>query len=273
MTEKEFRQKERNAAERKNAAKRKKKKRRTAIVILVVLLALLIAAGVSVAAFTLFKVETISVTGNTVYPSEQILSIADINVGDSLLLLNEKKLSEKLSHSLPYIDSIDIKRELPNTLHIEVAETYEDVCYYNGNKFYSADKNDKILNEYFAVPENLSVIITEEKAEFTVGGTFTGEETAAMVNKAILSFAEKENISITVINSTDKYDNYFIINDRFLVLLGSSTNLDRKLEFVPKTVEKLEGDSRNVIDLSNWSHDNNEAISYEKDINTYYVFK
>ena len=93
------------------------------------------------------------------------------------------------------------------------------------------------------------------------------------LEKSIFAFAKEKNINVTLVNATDIYRAYFIIDDKTLVLLGSSTNLDRKLEFLPKTLKSMGENNRNVIDISNWSPDNNEAISYEKDINSYFVFK
>ncbi len=274
MTEKEFRQKERHDGAKKSVKKRKKKNRIKVLFTALLLLAVLLVAAISVVAYNLFKIETISVEGNTVYEDALIIETAELEVGDSLLFVGEKKLSEKLETALPYISEIEIKRELPTGLIINVTETYEEQLFYRNSKFYSADKNGKVLNEYYEKKENLPVTIVTEEDKLEKGYDYiAANEMQANLEKSIFAFAKDKNINVTLVNATDIYRAYFIIDNKTLVLLGSSSNLDRKLEFLPKTLKSMEENNRNVIDLSNWSPDNNEAISYEKDINSYFVFK
>lgn len=274
MTEKEFREKERSRGAVKSVKKRKKKNGVKILLTVLLLLAVLLAAAISVVAYNIFKIESIIVEGNSVYTAEEIIDESELKVGDSLIFISEKKLSERLEKELPYISGADIKREMPTTLVITVTETYEEQSFYRDSKFYSASKSGKILNEYFERPENLPVTIAGDEDTLEKGSNYScADELQLNLQKEIEKFAEEKNISVSVVNATDIYRAYFIIEDRLIVLLGSSTYLDRKLEFLPKTLQSMADDSRNVIDLSNWSPDNNEAISYEKDINEYFVFK
>lgn len=274
MTEKEFRAKERRSGAEKSVKKRKKKKGIKVLFTVLLLLAVMLVAAISVVAYNVFKIETISVVGNTVYDSAKIIETAELEIGDSLLFIGEKKLSEKLSAELPYISEIKIKRELPTGLTINVTETYEEQFFYRNSVFYSADKNGKILNQYYEKNENLPVTIATEDDKIETGYDYlAANEMQANLQKEISAFAKQNNINVMVVNATDIYRAYFIIDDKTLVLLGSSTYLERKLEFLPKTLKSMEQKECNVIDISNWSPDNNEAISYEKDINSYFVFK
>ena len=274
MTEKEFRKKERQDGVRKSVKKRKKKKGIKVLFTVLLLLSVLLVAAISVVAYTIFKIETISVEGNTVYESSKIIETTGLEIGDSLLFISEKKLSEKLSTELPYIDSVKIKRDFPTGLKISVTETFEEQYFYKASKFYSADKDGKILNEYFEKKDNLPVSIVSENDELKVGYDYAcKDELQATLEAEIKNFAAEKSVNITLLNATDIYRAYFIVDDKLLVLLGSSTYLDRKLEFLPKTLKSIDTERHNVIDISNWSPDNNEAISSEKDINSYFVYK
>ncbi len=273
MTEKQFREKERVTAAKKKSRKVKRKKKAGAVAVLLILLSLLLVAVLSVVAFTLFKIESITVTGNSCYTAEQIIRESDIEIGDSLLFLSEDKLSERLSFELPYISKIKLRRQLPNTLQIEVTEAYEELCFYRDGIFYSADGSKKLLNEYSERPSSLPVIISSESDTLNLGEKYLCENAQKQsLENAILKFAKDRGINVTLVNATDIYRTNFVIEDKIAVELGSATYLERKLEFIPKTVENMVNGEQNIIDISNWTPDNNEAVTYENDINKYLLF-
>ena len=207
MTEKEFRAKERRSGAEKSVKKRKKKKGIKVLFTVLLLLAVMLVAAISVVAYNVFKIETISVVGNTVYDSAKIIETAELEIGDSLLFIGEKKLSEKLSAELPYISEIKIKRELPTGLTINVTETYEEQFFYRNSVFYSADKNGKILNQYYEKNENLPVTIATEDDKIETGYDYlAANEMQANLQKEISAFAKQNNINVIRVGLHDEAD-------------------------------------------------------------------
>ncbi len=274
MTEKEFRAKERAAAEKKAAQKKRKKRNRRALIAVTVTLILLVSALIVFVGVSFFKIESISVDGNTMYTAEQIIAAAEIETGDNLLLLNEKKLSEKLQRSLPYISEITLEKTLPSTLVFKVKETSEEICFYSSGIFYTANSDGKILNEVSEQPENLPVISAGEGCGFVTGEKYTCEDTqkSELLNR-LFEFSKSYKYNVTHINVSDIYRCYIVIDNNLLVELGSSSYLEQKIEFLPKMLQHMSDGEHNVADLSSWTPDNDEAISYEKDINSYLEFK
>lgn len=87
------------------------------------LLSVLVICGCLVAALTLFfRVDTIVVTGQSRYTTQEIQEASGIQQGDNLLLLNKYNASGSIAQQLPYIEEIRIHKELPDTLRIEVRE-------------------------------------------------------------------------------------------------------------------------------------------------------
>ena len=87
------------------------------------LLSVLVICGCLVAALTLFfRVDTIVVTGQSRYTTQEIQETSGIQQGDNLLLLNKYNASGSIAQQLPYIEEIRIHKELPDTLRIEVRE-------------------------------------------------------------------------------------------------------------------------------------------------------
>ncbi len=274
MTEKEFRNKERAGAEENLSKKRKKKKRRGAVAVLILLISLLLVAVVSVLAAVLLRVGSVNVVGNSLYTSEEIVDCLGIKEGDSFLFIGEKKLSEKIQKELPYITGMNLKIQLPDKITVSVTETYDELCYYDAQKFYTANSDGKLLKETSERPSKMPVIMVGEEAEFSVGEYFICEnENKDTFIKSIINFSNTSLLNVTVISVKDVYNAYFLIDDKILVELGSVSYLDQKLQFVPKTAEMMKDGERNVIDLSGWNPDNNEAVSYEKNIDDYISLK
>lgn len=274
LTEKEFRQKERNAAMKKAAEKRKRRKRKRAIVTVTATLIILAAILIALLSAVLFKVETISVEGNSIYSPEQIIAAAGIEKGNSLVFLSEKQVSEKVQKALPFIIGLDIEKRLPSGIHIKVEETKEEQCFYYDGIFYTSNKQGKILEEYGERPDGMTVIISGDSCEFTKGNTFLCSDTVkAELLERLLSFANEGKHNVTLINVSDIYDSYMVIDDRLVIELGSSTYLEQKMEFLAKMLRSMTDDEHNVVDISDWTPDNDEAISKKKDINSYIEIK
>lgn len=82
----------------------------------------LILAAIAGGCVVFFRVDTISVEGNSRYTREQIIEATEVEQGDNLFLLDKINLSRQLLVRLPYIASVEISRRLPDGLEIAVTE-------------------------------------------------------------------------------------------------------------------------------------------------------
>lgn len=266
MTEKEFREKERKAAMKKAAAKKRAKRRRRAMIAVTVTLSVIVISIIALIVATVLRVEIVEIDGNTLYTAEQIIEAGDIEAGNSLVFLNKEKLALKLQKKLPFIDSITVEKELPSTLKITVSETTEELCFFDSKTYYSASKSGKVLNEYSSAPEGLCVIDTGEGFAFEKGENFTcSDSKKAELLSALLAYSSNSKENETLINISDVYNCYIVIDSQKVALLGSSSYLDGKLKFLPKMLTTLNGENYNFFDLSDWTPDNDEAYSQHKD--------
>ena len=71
------------------------------------------------------------VTGTERYTEKDVIEASGIQRGDNLFLLNKYEAARSIAEQLPYIDieDIRIRRELPDTLLIDVAECGTPVSY------------------------------------------------------------------------------------------------------------------------------------------------
>ena len=274
MTEKEFREKERHSGIKKAAAKSKKRKKKRALITLSVTLLMLLSLLVVIIGVSVFKVENITVLGNSIYTAEQVIEASEIQIGDSIFLISEKTESEKLQKILPFIDKVTLKKTFPSTLTIEVLETEEAMCFYSDGVYYTASETGKILSQSLTQPDELAVIVTGDGCTFTMGEKYAcnNEQKSALLER-LLTFAKQDETQITLINVSDIYRSYFVIDNRIAVELGSASYLEQKLEFLPKMLQSMSGTEHNVADLGGWTPDNDEAISYQKKLDAYFQYK
>lgn len=110
-------------------------------------------SAVFIAAVIFFRVEHVSISGNTVYESENILSATGIESGDNLFMLNKKAVARKLLTALPYLDEITITTALPDRVEISVTECIPLAYLEQDGVYYVLDVKGKVLAREEEVPE------------------------------------------------------------------------------------------------------------------------
>ena len=254
---------ERQKFVRKNTAlfdaQRRNEKKRTRRIVFYVALFLsisLIFLGVCTAVF--LNVETVNVTGTVRYVPEQILEYVPIQVGDNIFSFDSNEIIEALKNELPYIGDVEIERDLPTAVNINVVEE---------TPFYAAD----LAGETYLLSSDLKVLekqngVSAEQLGLTnlslnnvrrciVGQSveFIDERTEVALDELYASF---ENLYIEdKIKSVDvrsRFDIYVNYDGRFEVYLGNTENIDIKIRFLVKIIEELKPTDKGRINLSNY---------------------
>ena len=83
---------------------------------------LLILAAIVGGCIVFFRVEKIAVAGSTTYTEQQIIDVSGVEMEDNLFLIRKVPTGRKILNALPYIKTVNIRRELPNGLAITVTE-------------------------------------------------------------------------------------------------------------------------------------------------------
>lgn len=81
---------------------------------------MIFALGFGVTVF--FKVETITVEGNSHYSADEIISASQIQLGSNLFAIARQDFSSSMTYSLPYIQSISVKLSFPTGVRLVVEE-------------------------------------------------------------------------------------------------------------------------------------------------------
>ena len=104
-----------------------------------------------------FKVDTISVEGSTKYTPEEIVAGMDVKKGDNLYLWNKVKTTNSLLEQFPYLETVQIRRHLPDALVVTVTECRAAVAVSTNGVYYLVSAQGKVL-EQAATDNGLPVV-------------------------------------------------------------------------------------------------------------------
>ena len=218
---------------------RRKRKIKKAIMSLV-LAAAILSVGIVLVFSLFFKINTVTIVGKSVYKPEKIWEKSGITGGDNLFRVDEEELSNILSTQLPYIKNATIKRELPDTLVIEIESTEAVACIENGKTYIILDSQGKVLEKAAAELKETLPIIRNVSAKTVEEGSVI-ELKNAKRNEALpqlLSAIEASELdSLTEIDLNNVNDIKIKYDDRIVLKVGNLTNLEKKLARGKKAID------------------------------------
>lgn len=115
-------------------------------------------AAISIGCIVFFRVQTISVTGNARYTAEEITGVSGIESGDYLVLLDRGEIAHNLRSGLPYIESVGVRRVLPDSVLITVAESKAAAALPIGESWWLINRSGKLL-ESLSAPDSHAVLM------------------------------------------------------------------------------------------------------------------
>ncbi len=238
----------------KHKSKQKPSKRRGSNILLYISLITVFVAVVIILSLTVFfNVETITVkTKSSNYTNEQIISMSGLSIGNNLWLTNTKQAEEIIKTQLPYIGEVTVKKRFPSTFEITVKDVKPNRVYIWGGKFALA-YNEKILKMVDEYNGNYLVYDIPIK-DASVGLPVTLEEDISEVyTKLNKSVSESKLDKINVIRFSNAVDIKLIYDNRLLLDIGTTENLNTKLknavEVIKKVNQKHGEDAEGTINL------------------------
>lgn len=196
----------------------------------VAFIVLIIFAVLSVTVF--FNVETVIVTGSSIYTAEQIAEASGIRGGDNMIRKNMGKAEKRITEDLIYIETAEITRRFPSSLEISVSPCEETACLSNDdNGYWIVSKTGKMLTLEEEPIAGLPVFYGAEPAEGqTPGMTFSSADEHKtdviyeLMERSEFGFGSK----ITSYDVTDRLNISCMYEDRIEIQLGVISDIDYK---------------------------------------------
>lgn len=212
---------------------------------LVLLLAIVIAVGIFFMTTPLFNLTKIEVKGNEQIPQETIESLSGLVLDQNLFQFNKKIVAEKIKEN-PYIDSVKIKRNLPNGVEIQVKERYTKYMILLGNAYLYMNRQGYFLELSENTKEVPIVKGVRTSQENLVPGNRLDQTDLEKLETVNIIMKEASNNelegSVTSIDITNKNDYILILEQEGkIAYLGDSSNMTSKILALKEIVEKEKG--------------------------------
>lgn len=223
----------------KKKIRRKRKVKRLA---LLAGLALVVAcAGIALVLAVFFKIGTIQVKGDKAYSSAQVIKGSGIEIGSNLFLVDEEKVNEKITTALPYINSVTVEMDLPDTIIIDVTATREVAALPYKKGFVLVDENGKVLDrDADMIRDGVAIVGGVQLKGAPQGGTvkLNNDDVTNRFIELLGAVKQSGIQQLTGITYTKRGTFELKYDDRITVKIGSFTNLLHKLRLAKAAIEK-----------------------------------
>lgn len=235
---------------KKNKKKKKKNKYNVKLITFISCFLLIIASVIFALTAPIFNIAKIEVTGNSKVQTENIKSLSGLKIGENIFKFNSSVISNIKENA--YIENVEVKRALPDTVKIKVTE--REVKYQINliNSYVYIDKYGYILEnsaEKKAVPTIVGLKITEDDLMKKTRLEGKDIETLNKILK-ITEAAKIINIDniITEINTENDTDYVlYIESEAKTIYIGDTTNLTNKMLYIQKILQNEKGKSGKVF--------------------------
>lgn len=242
----------------KEKEKKKKKRRKIFKTIKILMIIFIVLGGIAYFLLSpIFNITEINVNGNEKISGEEILSLSQLKKDENIFKMNKQEIRDKIKQNA-YIDTVEIKRALPDTVIISVTEripTYQ----INVSNMYMLINNQGYMLEMTEMDESMPVIvgISTSEEDIKVGNRLCVEDLKKLGDVLKIVESAKSNNLNNLINKVDitSKDDYIIEmkDEKKTVHIGDTTNLALKMLYISDIIskEKDEGEIFVNTDLEN----------------------
>ena len=224
----------------------KKLNRKRVLISIVILLFLMICGTIYYLTTPVFNVSNIIVYGNEKNSTDTYISLSKININETnIFAFTNSSINKKLREN-PYVEDVEIKRKLPNTLELHITErsvdyqiSYSNTYVYLNNQGYLLERSEEkkdvtVIKGLSAVEDNIQV-----------GQRVSNEDLIKLDTVLkIVNYCKYNSIesNLTSIDVTD-ISNYTIIfeEEGKMAYLGDSSSITEKMTAVANILKAEKG--------------------------------
>lgn len=235
-----------------SATVRRKKKRR-ARRLLNLFAVLLAVTGLVLCLTVFFKIDTVTVEGGVRYTADEIQQASGITVGGNLFRFFTANRAKRIEKALPYIDTVKIKRSLPSSVTITVTESNEAALIPLESGYCAVNSSLKIVNLYQDATGAAPILLGTETVSAEIAEKYACEDEfdQALIEELLPLLEKYGYIEKTgLIDVSDRLSVRFVYDGRLVVDLGTSSELDYKLEMLATVLERESDSLVGRVDLS-----------------------
>lgn len=220
------------------------------------LLIIVIAIAIYMCTTPMFNITNIEIKGNEENSIETYISLTRIDLNNTnIFAITKNKIIKNIKEN-SYVEEVEVKRKLPNTIQINIIERKPVYEMQYGEGYIYLDKQGYILEINEKSKELTKLIGLEStKEKITVGQRLVKNDLIRLDTVLkIMNYCNYNTIenSITSINVEDI--NNYIINfekDKKIAYLGDNTKLNEKILKLKEILEREKGNKGEIFVTQN----------------------
>jgi cell division protein FtsQ len=191
----------------------------------------------------LFNSTNVKVEGNKRVPKDEIIKVLDIKEDKNIFMYNAKEMEKSLMEN-KYIESVKVKRSLPNKLKILIIEKEIAATIKDENKYCYIDTKGNLIHQIEKLDGNEENVVVEIKYKLNDDKSikFENEET----KKRLLYLLEsmKKNNLYKKINKINLQKNDIInmyTKDDIKIILPNDKKIEYNIAMISSILSDLQG--------------------------------
>lgn len=161
------------AAQRRHHSRRRRRGRFSGLYRFLAVLAVI--AAVAAACVIFFRINAVTVQGNSRYTAEEVIEASGIVSGDNLIAISKGQVASAIRTQLPYVESVSIKRRLPDTVELTVRERVAVASVDSAGGRWLISSQGKLL-EPAAAQSVITVVGLKAQGPYAGGNLTVAEE-------------------------------------------------------------------------------------------------
>lgn len=246
---------DRRREEAKTASARRKRRRRKRSYILYYLMLFLFIAivGCVLSVTVFFNIQTVQVEGSTRYSAQEVAEAGEVAEGDNLFRINTGRISSLIRNKLVYVDSVEVIRNFPDALTIQITEAtpYASILNESGN-YTVLSAGGRVLEAESAQKAENTIEVTGIVLEQYQQGDFIADEQNENYNALVQIYKNCVELGldqVTKLEFNSQVDIRVYYGDRIRIDLGSISELNYKLTFAKELIaNRLGQEEKGIID-------------------------
>ena len=198
-----------------------------------------------------FKAEQIFVTGTSRYSQQQVLQASGIRQGGNLFLLNKHQAAASITEQLPYVESVRIRRQLPNALRIEITECTHPLAMEQDGVLWLLNGSGKIIDKLQpgqgeSCPLVTGLTLTSPQLNrLAVPDNADKWDTLRQLWQQLLSKDMAGSVQSIDLEDPSRITLRYL--DRFDVVLKKDDDFDYRLSYLAAVIGRLDGSDQGTI--------------------------
>ncbi len=242
----------------KNDYKDKKRKRRITFAVLAVLLGIVLFSAITVITAALFfRIETVTVEGNTCYDEEFLLKTMGVEKGDSIFLANQEEYAKRVAGVCPMVYSVRVDKTYPDKIAIVITEETPSYRFQTDGIWSVVSKSGKVIytgNDItsFENWESLMEITPPPVLEAVMGYKIQYSDSGdGIAVPQVIEAIERSplNGKINFVKMDSRFDIRLQYLDSFEILLGNKNDISVKLKFADKIINELKDGEKGTVNV------------------------